>query len=135
MLDSYPYVFKEYAYTSTNDEITYMNYLYMLDDNLYALVLEPINGTKYTKIVIFDDTHEISRDEFKDYIKYYLELTELEFLDESNVVRSGHTSLDVFKDKMDLVIIGSSNLVSNSYFKKKVKDLKEQKCSFFFMKV
>ena len=52
VLNSYHYIYRDFAYNDNNKEIKYINYLYRLSDNQFLLVMEPYNGTKYTKLAI-----------------------------------------------------------------------------------
>lgn len=125
-LEKYPYVYREYAYTTDRKEITYMNYLYNIGVNKYLLVMEPYNGTKYTKMAIFESEKEITRERFVELIKYYLQLSYADGLEEKTLIRSNHTTIDTYNKIIDYAIVGANNGLSNEYFMGKVRRLKEK---------
>ena len=71
ILESYNYMYVGYAFSNGYDtnnqrgrELQYLNYLYNLGNNKYALVMEPYSGTSHTKIMIFESMEEITKDMF-----------------------------------------------------------------------
>ena len=124
VLEKYPYVFRDYAYTSDKKEISYMNYLYNIGNNKYILIMEPQNGTKYTKIAVIE-SNNITREEFINKIRYYLQLSYVEGLEERTLVRSNHTTIETFKKNMEYIILDANNGLGNEYFKKRIRGLKD----------
>lgn len=124
-LEGYSYIYREFAYSKHKDQIDYMSYLYQNNDK-YILVMEPYNGIKHTKIVILNANREISKDEFKEMVRYYLELSYKETLAEKTVIRCYHTTIDKYINDLSYAITGENEQLIHPYFKGKVKTLKEQ---------
>ena len=126
ILEGYPYIYREYAYVDDSDDITHMAYLYLVGYNKYMLVLEPYNGVKYTQMIIFERSYEVTKEEFIKLVKYYLELSYADSLKDDKIVRTNHTTLDTFRSNLDFAINGISSKLYNAYYKKRVRNLKEQ---------
>lgn len=125
ILESYPYLYREYAYTTDRKEITFMNYLYNIGNNKYLLVMEPYNGVRATKIAIFESNETITREKFNELIRFYLQLSYIEALEEKSLIRSNHTSLETYKKNIDYAIVGVNNGLTNVCFMGKVNRLKK----------
>jgi hypothetical protein len=125
VLDAYPYIYRGNAYTTDKSHFEYMSYLY-LSNGKYILVMEPYNGVKHTKIAIIDANREITKDEFTDMVQYYLQLSYRETISEKTVVRTYHTTIDKYSHDINYAITGNDENIVPTYFKGKVKALKEQ---------
>lgn len=126
LLNSYPYLYREYAYSNNSKEINYLNYLYNLGNGKYVLIMEPYSGIKYTKIAIIDREDEITKEDFISLVRYYLQLSHLQINDDKSVIRCGHTSFETFKNVIQYSVVGVCENMTNEIFKKKIKGLKEK---------
>lgn len=132
ILESYDYMYVGYAYSNDfceNDnrdrEIAYLNYLYNLGHNKYALVMEPYSGTSYTKIMIFDSEEEITKEMFSGLIKDTLELSYDDISLRTNIIRTNHTTVDTFSNLIDYIVKNSNTCtLLNGYTRKKIEGLK-----------
>ena len=124
ILEGYDYIYREYAYNTDNKEADYMAYLYRISKDKYILVLEPNNGIKYTKIAVIDNENIPTKEEFVDYVRYYLELSYVESLAEKTLVRCSHTSLSTYKKVIDYSITGITNSFENACLKNRIKGLR-----------
>ena len=125
VLEDYSYIYREFAYSTDKSQIDYMSYLYQIN-NKYILVMEPYNGIKHTKIAVIDANREITKDEFKKMVKYYLELSYKETLEEKSVIRCYHTTIDKYINDIHYTLTGENEKIIHPYFKSKIKTLKEQ---------
>ena len=73
-------------------DVVYYSYLVDLGNNEYKLIIEPFNGTKYTKVAYFTYDGEMSYDKFKEIVTDYLTMSEKEVIDSKSMIRLGHTS-------------------------------------------
>lgn len=126
ILERYPYVYKDYAFTANNKEIDYMVYLYNVRENEFVMIMEPYNGMKYTKVVILHKNN-ISRDEFNGFVKEYLELSNNEFALRENGARTSHTTIDTYKKSMKYAILGDNINNVTSSFKKRIRSIKDNR--------
>ena len=124
VLNSYHYIYRDFAYNDNNKEIKYINYLYRLSDNQFLLVMEPYNGTKYTKMAIIESGY-IEQEQFNDLVRHYLELSYYDFDLSGNTIKTSHTSLETYEEIMDYAISGTNSKVTNVYFKDKMKRIKK----------
>lgn len=125
VLEKYPYIYREYAYTTDKKEITFINYLYNIGTNKYLLVMEPYNGIRATKIAIFECNENLTRERFNEYIRHYLQLSYIESLEEKSLIRSNHTTIETYKKNIEYAIVGINNGLTNISFIGKVKNLKK----------
>ena len=125
ILNNYRYIYRDFAYTSSNREIEYLNYLYKIDTDKFLLVMEPYNGTKFTKMVIINTDKYISKEDFDRLVRYYLELSNRDFDYAGSTVKINHTSLDSFANKVDYAIVGANDKISNPYFVERMKKIKK----------
>lgn len=114
ILESYDYLYSGYAYSKCNRDIEYLNYLYDLGDNKYALVMEPYSGNSATKIRIINE-EEMSREMFENLTRDSLNLSFEELCRRKDIVRLYHSTMDNFDNKLSLVLKGvvKSNNTSN----------------------
>ena len=126
VLESFPYLHRNYAYDNFNKEINYMAYMYHIGENKYIIIMEPYNGTKYTKIVGINDDKEMTKEKFNNYVKYYLELSKRKSLDDDKIVRISHTSLSQYEKKIRYAIIYLDSELCSNYYKEKIKKLRER---------
>ncbi len=124
-LESYPYLYADYAYSKAKGQIEYMNYLFEIGYHKYVLILEPYNGTKVTRIAVIESDKKPTIDEFNEYVRHYLELSTMELLEDPTVVRTFHTTLDTYKLTIDYAITGNNEKIINPYYKKRMKGIKE----------
>ena len=68
----------------------------------------------------------ITKDDFNDYVKYYLQLSFLDTLEEPSVVRSNHTSLTTYEKTIKYAITLNSEGLTNKNFKEKIKKIRAQ---------
>lgn len=125
ILDSYDYLYKDYAYTNDSREISYMNYLYEIDDEMYVLIMEPYNGIKYTKIAVFK-YEEMNEEVFREAVKSYLELSASEFMMCEGTSRSSHTSLNTFRGIINYTLVPKDTKLVSPGFKKKIRSIKDE---------
>ena len=126
VLESFPYIYRDYAYNYFNKEISYMAYMYYLGDNKYIIIMEPYSGKKYTKIVGITDDEEMTKQKFINYVKYYLELAKHKSLENDKIVRIGHTSFSQYEIKIKYAIASLSDELCSNYYKEKIRKLKER---------
>lgn len=123
-LESFPYIYRGYAYNnSSNKEISYVSYLYNIGDNKYILIIEPYNGSKYTKIIVLDKT-DITKEEFKNNVRKYLEMNTLDYLDDESAIRTAHTTVSKFNETINYLLLGVTNRELNPILKKKILKIK-----------
>lgn len=119
-LESFPYIYRGYAYNKTsNKEISYVSYLYNIGGSKYILILEPYNGTKYTKIIVLNKEN-IDKEEFKNYVRKYLEMNTVEYLDDKSAIRTSHTTKKKFIETINYSLLGVSNKELNPILKQKI---------------
>ena len=132
ILELYDYMYVGYATSndaenddSKNREIAYLNYLYNLGNNKYALVMEPYSGTSYTKILIFESLEEVTKEMFTKLVKDTLELSYDEVSNRSNIIRTNHTTIETFGSLLQYVVKDSNTTtLINGYTRKKIAGLK-----------
>ncbi|MBQ2873061.1 MAG: hypothetical protein IJE89_03570 [Bacilli bacterium] len=132
VLESYDYMYVGYATSNDadkdenkNKEIAYLNYLYSLGHNKYALVMEPYSGTSYTKIMIFENEEQITKEMFSKLVKDTLELSYDELNSRSNIIKTNHTTIDTFGNLLEYIVKNSNTTtLLNGYTKKKIENLK-----------
>ena len=127
VLESFPYIYRDYAYNVFNKEINYMAYMYHIDTESYIIIMEPYNGTKYTKIVGIYDPEEMTKEKFDSYVKHYLELSKHKSLNDDKIVRISHTSFTQYERKMKYAIAYLQDELCSNYFKTKIRKLREHK--------
>lgn len=133
VLESYDYMYVGYAFSNDFDtsakkgrELEYLNYLYSLGNNKYALVMEPYGGTSYTKIMIFESMKEISKDMFSSMVKDTLELSSSDISNRANIIRTTHTTMGTFESLIGYVVKNSNTTtLINGYTKGKIRELKK----------
>ena len=125
ILNNYKYIYRDYAYTSSNKEIEYLNYLYKIDSDKYLLLMEPYNGNKFTRMAIINTEGYISREDFDVMVRKYLELSNREFDYVGNTVKISHTSIEAYSKKIDYAIMGVNDKINNPYFVERVKKIKK----------
>ena len=133
VLESYDYMYVGYAFSNDFDtnnkkgrELEYVNYLYNLGNNKYALVMEPYSGTSYTKIMIFESIDEISKDMFSKLVKDTLELSSSDITNRANIIRTTHTTMNTFESLIGYVVKNSNTAtLLSGYTKGKIRDLKK----------
>lgn len=126
VLEKYPYIYSDYAYSDNYKEIEYMNYLYKLNETKYLLVMEPYNGIKFTRIAVINHEGEFTKEEFNNLVRHYLELSYIETIKDNSVVRPYHTTIETYEKVLDYAINGANPSKVNPYIKKKIKGVKEQ---------
>lgn len=130
ILESYDYIYVGYATSNNcnaaeNKEKVYLNYLYYLGSDKYALVMEPYSGVSHTKIMIFEHSGEITKDMFSKLVKYTLELSYDELNNRGNIIKTNHTSIDVFASLLEYVVKNSNTVtLLNNYTRKKIENLR-----------
>ena len=126
VLESFPYLHRNYAYNYFNKEINYMAYMYHTGEFKYIIIMEPYNGTKYTKIVGINDYEEMTKEKFNTYVKYYLELSKYKSINDDQIVRISHTSLIQYEKKIKYAIAYLDSELCSKYYKEKIKKLRER---------
>lgn len=132
ILESYDYMYVGYAFSNDFDtnnkkgrELEYLNYLYSLGHNKYALVMEPYSGTSYTKIMIFESLEDVTKDMFSKLVKDTLELSYGDISLRSDIIRTGHTTIDIFGSLIGYVVKNSNSCtLINGYTRSKIQNLK-----------
>ena len=131
VLESYDYMYVGYAFSNDSDEsfkkdreLEYLNYLYDLGHNKYALVMEPYSGTSHTKIMIFESLEVVTKEMFSKLVKDTLELSSSDIGLRSNVIRTNHTTMETFESLIGYVVKNSNSCtLINGYTKAKIRDL------------
>ena len=91
------------AYSENEGEINNYGYLIENQENLPILIIEPVSGLGYTKVVYLNEDYELSAEEFGEVCKYYMELTNNEFYNCSGTVRFNHTSKEEFINNLKYI--------------------------------
>ena len=126
-IEKYPFLYKDYAYKDSTKEIIFMNYLFRTSKDNYILLIEPYNGMGYTKMIFIDSEEFISRDDFANKVRYYLELPFMELLEHNNVINCCHTKFETFESALDCALMGSDSDVINIQLQKKLENLRNQR--------
>ena len=88
------------------------------------VILEPENGTSYTKMIGVYDKWFLNQEEFNEFVKYYLQMTPKESLKQDNIVRTNHTTIETFEDNVRLAITGESKGFTSPYAKRRIKEIR-----------
>lgn len=123
ILKSHKYIYWCKAYSSLESSTNYICYMFKIKYQKYILVLEPVNGTSYTKIISVN-AKWINEEYFISLVKNYLELSLKESLKEENIVRTGHTRIDTFKDVIDFTVCDKCDKPINNYTRKRINNIK-----------
>ena len=105
-LEAYDYLYSGYGYSKSSKEIEYINYLYDIGDNRYALIMEPYNGTKATKVQIIHSTDTIDIEYFKELVKTTLSLPFSVICKRNDILRLYHSTMDSFENKLAVILTG-----------------------------
>ena len=116
ILKSYDYIYSGYAYSQSNKEVEYLNYLYCIGDGLYALIMEPYNATSATKVqFIKGGSDHISREEFESFVKEALRIPYSELLKRKDIMRLYHSTLENYDNKLSIILKDASKKSNKSY--------------------
>ena len=125
VLESYDYIYSGYAYSSSNKKIEYLCYLYNIDVNQYAVIMEPMSGLGYTKTYIFNYDEDISSELFIKMVSDKLSLSYEDSLDDGQIVMTKHTSYDLFTSTVENIVLGTDlQKRVHAYTKNKIRDMK-----------
>ena len=122
-LETYKFIYSGVAYSNEQNNISYICYLYRDERNKFMLILEPTSGAGYTKVVCID-AEWLERNEFIELVRKYLELSLKETFTFNNIVRTCHTTLDVFRDEVSYTVTGQNGRLMSPYTKQRLKKLK-----------
>lgn len=120
VLEDYDYEYFGIATARNKVKKDFYCYLYKDYENRNILVLEPYCGTKYTK-VIYLDTRDLSKEEFKEICTKALELSNEETFNHGNIIRLGHTTLDVFTSNIKYILSNINETKCKDNFKERVR--------------
>jgi len=120
VLESYDYEYFGIATASNKMKKDYYCYLYKDYEGRNILVLEPYCGTKYTKVVYLD-TKDLSKEEFREICTKVLELSNDETFNYGNIIRLGHTTLDVFTSKLCFILTNNDESKCKDNIKERVR--------------
>lgn len=97
---------------SENTDSVYYVKLFKVKEKC-KLIMEPIEGNKYTKVVHLDK-EKIKTGEIKKILIDYLELSRNETTNTKEVTRHSHTTLDEYKKLLEYIITEKNNGISPS---------------------
>ena len=106
VLEGYDYLYSGYAYSKNSNDIEYVNYLYDIGNNKYALVMEPYNGTKATKVQIIYSTDAIDMEYFNMLVRTTLNLPFSILCKRDDILRLYHSTMDSFENKLAVILTG-----------------------------
>lgn len=109
-LDSYESEF-DFNAKATNSESTYKVKVYKLKDKKYRLIMEPTQGTKYTKVV-YIDKEKLDYQEAKEIVIDTLELSRTETTNRDDITRHSHTTLEGYKNLLEYILNNQDNGLS-----------------------
>ncbi len=114
-LEAYDYLYSGYGYSKSSKEIEYINYLYDIGDNRYALIMEPYNGTKATKVQIICSTDTIDMKCFDELVKTTLSLPFSAICKRNDIMRFYHLTMESFENNLASIIIGKSKTCDKQF--------------------
>ena len=106
LLDAYFPQF-EFEAVSNNTNSVYYVKIFRIQSR-YKLVMEPKEGTKYTKIVHLD-RDKLSTKEMKQIVIDTLQLSRNDISDQKNITRHSHTTIEEYNELLDYLIYGNNN--------------------------
>ena len=111
VLDSYP---SEYSFEaiSNNSPSVYYVKVFKVKEKC-KLIMEPIEGNKYTKVVHLD-SNEMSKGTIKEIVIDSLELSRSETTETKEITRHSHTTLEEYKKLLDYLIKEQNNGISST---------------------
>ena len=101
---------------STNTSAVYYVKVFKLKEKC-KLVMEPIEGNKYTKVVHLD-TDKISKGATREIVIGTLELSRGETTDSKEITRHSHTTLDEYKNLLEYLINSKKDGLSTGTIKR-----------------
>ena len=126
ILESLPYKYHEYAYIGNSKNTTHICYLYEVEKNTYALVIDPYNGQKHMKIAIIN-AQDFTREDFIYYIRHYLEMGYMSALEDNALLIVYHTTLETYRNLMQFLVKGKAKGYTNYFLRGKIRELKKPK--------
>lgn len=111
VLDSYPDEDTIEAIAKNTKSVYYVKVFKVKDK--CKLIMEPIRGNKYTKIVHLDST-ELSKGTIREIIIDSLELSRKETTETKEITRHSHTTIEEYKKLLDYLITEKNNGISNT---------------------
>lgn len=115
-------LYRNWAKCNNNEE-DYACYLYPLGINEYELILEPVNGEKYTKLIRFNTDDRVSKMDFNKIAEKYLTLSEDELLHSGFCARIAHTSKEVYDNSISYALTFDDNYQISQYLKLNIDSL------------
>lgn len=109
VLDSYNSEFDINA-NATNSDSKYKVKVYKIEGK-YRLVMEPILGTKYTKVV-YIDKEKLDYGDAKEIVIDTLELSRTETTNRDDITRHSHTTLEGYKNLLEYILNNKDNGLS-----------------------
>ena len=110
ILDSYDSEFDIKA-KATNSESKYKVKVYKIEDKKYRLIMEPLLGTKYTKVV-YIDKENLDYESVKEIVIDTLQLNRTETTNRDDITRHSHTTLEGYKNLLEYILTNQDNGLS-----------------------
>lgn len=108
--------------TDTADRL-YTCSLIRVGEDEYKLIMEPFNGTKYTRIAYIKTSAEITDEMVNTFIKRYLSMNSEHVLATPSMIRIGHTTDEAYMNSVWYAILRDKRIKCRKYFMEKVDSL------------
>ena len=95
----------------------------LIGQDEYKLVMEPFNGTRYTKVAYFTYHGVLDNDIIDDIIKKYISMNNKHILESNSIIRIGHTTDEAYTNSLLYAITKNKELNCRKYFIDKVDNL------------
>ncbi len=115
---------EQYEAISSNSTSTYYVKVFAVKEKC-KLIMEPLEGNKYTKVVHLD-TNALSKTNLRKIVIDSLELSRTEITKSQNISRHCHTTLDEYKKLLDYLIQEKDNGI-NYGVKKRIDEINKDK--------
>lgn len=111
ILDSYPSL-ETFEAKSTNTTSKYYVKVYKIKEKC-KLVMEPVEGNKYTKVVHLD-SNKISKGTIREIVIDSLQLSREETTNTKEITRHSHTTIEEYKNLLEYLLNGNNTGISYS---------------------
>ena len=112
--------------TNKNINGIYINYLYRIGQEEYLLLCKHKDDKKDTKMVFMHSDRKLFKDDFNLIIKYYLELSDIEFDNSIGTMRINSQDLVDYKMILNYIVYNREEELVQDSFKVKVRKLREE---------
>lgn len=126
IIEGYPYIYHDFAFDCNTYRIKYINYLYRIGHEEYLLLCKHKDDKKDTKMVFMHSDRKLYKDDFNLIIKYYLELSDIEFDNSIGTMRINSQDLVDYKMMLNYIVYNREEELVQDSFKVKVRKLREE---------